>query len=68
MTMDDVGGFFLDANGKVWQCIGYCEHPTCTLQRVGTDERMHMVCDSLLAHKSFRRLVVEDPKIVREKA
>ena len=60
---EDVGNYFVDEQGEVWECISYCEQPTASLVRVrdkDSDARVRVggACGCLNFQK-FTRLVKE---------
>ncbi len=69
-TEDDVGKFYADEKGDLWQLIAYASSPTATLERVtGQDaqverdprrDRIDAVVGAPL-FDGFRKLVPEEP-------
>ena len=47
MKTADVGKFFTDSYGDVWQMISSCDQPTATMQKVGSNERVGGAIGSL---------------------
>lgn len=41
MNSDQVGKFFTDKDGNIWQMVSFIENPSTTLKKVGTEESLH---------------------------
>lgn len=40
MNKSELGQFFKDANGDLWEMITFCEQPTATLRKVGSGQKL----------------------------
>lgn len=59
MSDDDVGAYYIDEAGVAWRLVGYCRHPTATLENVATGERRGGAVGAPIFN-GLRRLVAED--------
>ena len=59
MREADLGEFYVDADGNVWQLVSYTDQPTATLRRIDDpDVRVSGVVGSPIL-QPFRRLYIE---------
>lgn len=65
MNCSDIGSFFIDKDGDVWEMKTYCEHPTCGLYNIKTGRSVSVVPWSALAN-DWKKLVPEDKVDVQE--
>ena len=49
MNEDDIGKYFSNADGSVWQMETYCEYPTAQFRKIGSEEKRTLTVGSLNA-------------------
>jgi hypothetical protein len=60
VTAKDVGAYYLDETGNVWQLICYADQPTATLRRVDKPDEQRGGVVGAPIFDSFTRLVPQE--------
>jgi hypothetical protein len=65
MNEKSVGKMFMNEHGEVFQCVSYCENPTITFRRLGTEEQVGGAVGSLNV-RSMVQLHGDEDTLVRQ--
>lgn len=64
MNSNQVGKFFTDHEGNVWQMQSFMERPSATFKKIGTDETMHGGVGCRL-FEDFSEVTLEQDVVIR---
>ena len=59
INSESVGKIFVDEKGEIWQLISYCQYPTATMKKVGTEETVGGATNSL----NLSKFKLADPEV-----
>ena len=59
---EDMGSYYTDEYGNIYQMIAYCPYPTVVMMDLKTGKKEHVVPDALIA-ESYIKLVKEVKEI-----